>query len=56
MSSEATRPPAALVRSPSSLTRRQPDSRAILHESSTRSDIQNITSADLDDLESQDYE
>lgn len=56
VSSEAMRPPAALVRSPSSLTRHQPDSRDILHESSTRSDIQNITSADLDDLESQDYE
>lgn len=56
MSSEAMTPPAALVRSPSSLTRHQPDSRHILYQSSTRSDIQNITSADLDDLESQDHE
>lgn len=56
VSAEAMRPPAALVRTPSSLARHQPDSRDILHESSTRSDIRNITSADPDDLESQDYE
>jgi hypothetical protein len=55
-SAECTRPPIALVRSPSGLSRHQPNSQEVFREPPTWNEIQNTTTANLDALESQDHE
>lgn len=51
---EGNRPPLALVRNPSELSRHQPHSQEVFREQPTWNEIQNTISADLDALESQD--